>query len=354
MNLNTKAPINKKTVTASACMNAAMRTDALEKFFKADELNAAADLKIANIRDIFAAFGIYFDANSSTRAVPALQAAFSNTDIPDVLSNVSQKFMLSGFGAVGEEWRKIIRPVPVMNFKKAKAVRLVAGGVLQSLGKGGELKHVTLDDEARELQAETKGAIVGITREDLINDDLGVLAAMPTKFGMMAGRTINRDVFGALSKTAADYGASTTGVLNFDNLSTAYGLAAQIKDSEGNFLGALPNKILCSPVNYLGAKSIYLSEFVTGAQTTTGKQNVLRGMFEPISSPYLGNGTEYWLFNDVFPLVDVAFLGGRQEPQVETAAADFNQLGIQMRCYYDYAAAPGELKAALYSTCANA
>ena len=35
MNLNTKAPINKTTVTASACMNAAMRTDALQKFFKA-------------------------------------------------------------------------------------------------------------------------------------------------------------------------------------------------------------------------------------------------------------------------------------------------------------------------------
>lgn len=354
MNMNTHAPINKATVTASACMNAAMRTDALQKFFKADELNAAADLKITNIRDIFAAFGVYFDANSPTRAVPALQAAFSSTDIPAVLSNVAGKFMLAGFGAVGEEWRKIIRPIPVANFKKAKAVRLVAGGVLETLGKGGELKHLTLSDEERDIQAATKGAVVSISREDLINDDLGILTAMPTRIGMMAGRTINKDVFGALSKTAGDYGASTTGALNLDNLSAAYGLAAQIMDAEGNFLGAMPNKILCSPVNYLGAKSIYLSEFITGAQGKTGKLNVVRGMFEPISSPYLGNGTAYWLFNDTFPLVDCAFLGGRQEPQVDTASADFNQLGIQMRCYYDYAAAPGELKAALYSTGAAA
>ena len=62
------------------------------------------------------------------------------------------------------------------------------------------------------------------------------------------------------------------------------------------------------------------------------------------------NSTAYWLFNTAFPLVDVAFLGGRQEPVIETANADFNQLGIQMRCYFDYGASKGETKAALYST----
>ena len=48
--------------------------------------------------------------------------------------------------------------------------------------------------------------------------------------------------------------------------------------------------------------------------------------------------------------MDVAFLNGRTTPIVETAEADFSQLGIQMRCYFDYGAAAGELKAAVYST----
>ena len=46
----------------------------------------------------------------------------------------------------------------------------------------------------------------------------------------------------------------------------------------------------------------------------------------------------------------LAFLNGVQTPTVETASADFNQLGIQMRCYYDYGASAGDCKAALYST----
>jgi hypothetical protein len=48
--------------------------------------------------------------------------------------------------------------------------------------------------------------------------------------------------------------------------------------------------------------------------------------------------------------VDVAFLNGNQAPVVETANADFHQLGIEMRCYFDYGASAGEFKAAVYST----
>ena len=114
-------------------------------------------------------------------------------------------------------------------------------------------------------------------------------------------------------------------------------------------IGAIPNRILCSPSNYLTAKNIYQSELITGASSKEGKTNVMRNILEPITSPFL-SGTKYWLFNDAFALVDVAFLNGRQVPVVETASADFNQLGIQMRCYYDYGASAGEYKAALYST----
>jgi len=299
---------------------------------------------------VFAALGCGYRPGDAAGIEKAVRAAFSTADIPNVLANVAQKFALAGFGASGEEWRKVVNPIPVANFKAVKAVRLAMGGLLQPLAKGGELKHVSLSDEARDISAETKGCVVGITREDLINDDIGVLTAMPLRFGLMAGRTINTDVFGAISKTAADYGASTTGALNLANLSTAYGMAMLIKDGEDNPLGAMPTRILCGPVNYLTAKSIYLSETITGANAATGKTNVMRGVLEPIASPYLGTGTDYWLFNDTFPLVDVAFLNGNTEPVIETAEADFNTLGIQMRCYFDYAAAPGEVKAALYST----
>ena len=75
----------------------------------------------------------------------------------------------------------------------------------------------------------------------------------------------------------------------------------------------------------------------------------MRNILEPVTSPFL-SGTAYWLFNATFPLVDVAFLNGVQTPTVETAEANFSRLGIEMRCYYDYGVAAGDVKAAVYST----
>lgn len=350
IDLKAAAPKDAKTVAAAACMGAAMGDEVLAKQFKGVDLDAAHDLGVNRLSDIFAAFGYTYRPGDNASMTKAIKAAFSTADIPNVLSNVAHKFVLAGFGAVGEDWRKVSRAIPVTDFKAVKGVRLVMGGVLQPLAKGGELKHVSLSDESRDLAAATKGSIVGITREDLINDDLGVLSMIPERFGQMAARTINKDVFGAVSRTAGDYGANTSGALNVANLATAYQLALGITDTNGDYLGAMPNVILASPSNYLSALNIYQSEQITGTSSEKGKNNVMRGLLAPITSQFLGSGTAYWLFNSAFPLVDVAFLNGRTTPVVETAEADFNQLGIEMRCYFDYGAAAGELKAAVYST----
>ena len=350
IDLKASAPKDAKTVVAAACMGAAMSDSAVEAICKGVDLDAAHDLAITRMSDIFAAFGFVYRPGDISGMEKAFRAAFSSADIPNVLSNVAHKFVLAGFGAVGDEWRQISRAVPVVDFKAVKGVRLVMGGLLKALSKGGELKHVDLSDEDRSVQAATKGSIIGITREDLINDDLGVLALIPERFGQMAGRTINKDVFGALSSTASDYGANTSGALAVATLATAYGLALAIKDANGDPIGAIPNRILCSPSNFVTARNIYQSEFiVSGASGKTPASNEMRGLLEAITSPFL-TGTKYWLFNSAFPLVDVAFLNGNQAPVVETANADFHQLGIEMRCYYDYGASAGELKAAVYST----
>lgn len=349
INLKASASHDAKTVVAAACMGAAMQDKDLEAQCKGVDLDAAHDLRITRLSDIFAAFGIQYRPGDNESMEKALRAAFSNANIPNVLSNVAHKFVMAGFGAVGDDWRKVSRAVSVVDFKEVKGVRLVMGGVLKPLGKGGELQHVDLSDEARSVKAATKGSIVGITREDLINDDLSVLSLVPERFGQMAGRTINKDVFGKISTTASDYGANTTGALSLDALSAAYAMAMTIKDGQGDPLGPLPDKILCAPSSYLLAKGIYQSEHIVSAGAKSARDNVMRNMLEPVTSPYL-SGTTYWLFNSTFPLVDVAFLNGRQAPVIETADVDFTQLGIQMRCYFDYGPSKGETKAALIST----
>jgi hypothetical protein len=38
-------------------------------------------------------------------------------------------------------------------------------------------------------------------------------------------------------------------------------------------------------------------------------------------------------------VIEVAFLNGQESPTIETAEADFNVLGVQMRGYHDFGVA---------------
>ena len=112
IDLRASAPHDAKTVTAAACMGASMSDSVLEASFKGVDLDAAHDLKITRLSDVFAAFGIQYRLGNDDSMKKALKAAFSNADIPNVLSNVARKFVLAGFGAVGEQWREIAKPRP--------------------------------------------------------------------------------------------------------------------------------------------------------------------------------------------------------------------------------------------------
>jgi hypothetical protein len=86
----------------------------------------------------------------------------------------------------------------------------------------------------------------------------------------------------------------------------------------------------------------------TTASTKYPTANPHAGKFRTLYSAYLSNSTLtgnsstawYLLANPAdVPLIEVAFLNGRDVPTVETAEADFSVLGVQMRGYFDFGVA---------------
>jgi len=80
------------------------------------------------------------------------------------------------------------------------------------------------------------------------------------------------------------------------------------------------------------------------ASSTQGDANIYRGRFRVESSPYMHNvaytgysAAAWYLLADpaVMPVIEIVALNGRVEPTIETADADFNVLGVQMRGYSD-------------------
>jgi hypothetical protein len=83
----------------------------------------------------------------------------------------------------------------------------------------------------------------------------------------------------------------------------------------------------------------------TTANTKQPIANPHAGKFRVEVSRYLSN-TQYTGFSDKawylladpidLPVIETAFLNGQESPTIETAEADFNVLGVQMRGFHDF------------------
>ncbi len=284
----------------------------------------------------------------------SLQAGFSTIDIGGILSNVTNKFLLEGFFSVERTWRNITAVRNVSDFKTVTSYRLVGKDQYEKVAPGGELKHGTLGEQAYTNKAETYGLILAIDRRDIINDDLGAITTVPRKLGRGSGLKIN-DVFWSIFMNNAAFftagnnnyltGADTA--LGIDGLTKAEVAFNNLVDPDGKPLGVMPQVILVpTALSAMGTMLFKSLEFRdTTANTKTPVANPHQGKFRVEVSRYLSN-TQYTGFSDKawylladptdLPVIEVAFLNGQESPTIETADADFNMLGVQMRGYHDF------------------
>ena len=75
------------------------------------------------------------------------------------------------------------------DFKQVTSYRLNGAFAYDEIGPAGELKAGDVSEESFTNQVKTYGKMFSVTRQDIINDDLGALSALPTRIGRgAAGR----------------------------------------------------------------------------------------------------------------------------------------------------------------------
>lgn len=287
---------------------------------------------------------------------------FSTIDISTILSNVANKFLMEGWNAVDMTPMQISAVRPVNDFKAITTVSLTGELQFEKLGQSGEIKHGTIGEETYSNQADTYAKMLAITRKDIINDDLGALTAIPRRLGRGAALKLN-DIFWTAFLDNSSFFTSgrnnvNTGVadMTIGGLTATETIFMDQTDPDGKPLGIMPS-ILLVPTP-LKAAAIALtdpqSQLITGASATLSNVNVFRGRFLVASSPYMSN-TSYTGYSasawymlaspSDLPVIEIAALNGRVEPVVETADADFNVLGVQMRGYSDVGVTKQEYRA---------
>ncbi len=301
-------------------------------------------------------------APQSSGANNVLHAAFSTLSLPGIFSNVANKFVLKGFMGVEDVWRRIASIRSVKDFKTITSYRLTGDMVYDQVSPDGELKHGKLGEESFTNKADTFGKMFSITRQDIINDDAGALTVVPRRIGRGHHLKIN-NVFWAEFKDNADFfkadnknymsGAGT--ILDIDSLSLAEKMFFDLKDPDDQPLSINPTTLLVPNALNVNAANLMNSTELRPTGATSRKvmtKNPHAGKFTPIRSSYLNDSATAWYLlasPDDLPLIEIVFLNGKQTPTVETAQADFNTLGIQMRGYGDFGVSKQEFRAGVKS-----
>jgi hypothetical protein len=312
-----------------------------------------------------------------------LEAAFSVAEISGILSTVANKALLAGYMGVDQAWRMITAIRPVRDFKTITSYRLTGGNNYEKVAPTGELKHGQLGEQSFTNKADTYGMLLGISRTDLINDDLGALSNVPQMIGRAAAIKLNEvfwTVFMAntsffpINDSNRNYLAGVTvgtndSRLNLEGLDRATQKFMAQVDPDSKPLGIRPKILLVPSALAMTAKQLMNStEIRTEAALSSGgmkfpTSNPFAGTYVPVDTPYLGNSsftgyssTAWYLLADPadLPVIETVFLNGVEAPTVEAAEADFNVLGIQMRGYHDFGVTKQDYRAGVMSKGASA
>lgn len=294
----------------------------------------------------------------------AIRAGFSTVNLPGILGNVANKRLLDSFTAVEVVYPRIAQQVEHANFHTHTHYRLNDVGSFAEVGADGEIQHGTLSEESYTNRVTTKGQMLTLTRQDIINDDLGALDQLTGILGRKAALAVERATIDIILEgsdvmfTSGNGNKQTSSALSLTTLGTAEALMMAQLDADSEPIYATPRILLVPPGLKALAEQIYTSTTVVGGSSAVPSDNPFKGRFRPECSPYLAlsaltgySATTWYLLADpmFLPAIQVAYLRGQRQPTIETADATFNTLGMQMRCYFDFGVAQVDYRGAVKS-----
>jgi hypothetical protein len=278
----------------------------------------------------------------------------TTSDFANLLENTMHKILRAAYATQNDTWSRFCGTASVSDFRTHNWYRMGALGSLDTINEHGEFKNKSIPDAAKAtFSATTKGNIIAVSRQTIVNDDLGALARLAEMLGRAGKLTIEKAVFtnlllnSGLGPTQSDAQAffhsnranvnSSAAAITVASIEADRAVMRAQQDSNSQeYLDLMPS-VLLVPVGKRGdALTINDAQF-DPADNKFQKPNVVRGLFrEVIDTPRL-SGTRRYLFADpsVNPAILVSFLEGQQEPVLETQDG-WRIDGVELKARLDF------------------
>ena len=282
----------------------------------------------------------------------AERAFHTTSDFPALLSAAANKMLLAAYAPAAPTYRTLFLRRDFRDFKPHRHLRVGDFPTLLPLSENGEVQAGTMSESQELVFLQTFARRIRVTRQMLVNDDLGAF----TDFASMIGRRVadfenatayqllnaaNGDgptlitgaaaVFGTAAARANKAAAGT--VLDLTNL--AVGRAAVMKQKT---LDGLPisigasMRLLVGPNQELAARQLTVSV----QATQTSNANVYTGFVQPLVEPLIP-ANRWYLFSDPLaaPVYVYGYLNGAEGPQVTTGNVQGVD-GVEVSVIFDF------------------
>lgn len=282
----------------------------------------------------------------------------STSDFPNIFENALNKTLLRGFELQKPTWNRFCKTGSLSDFRPHIRYRAGSIGDLQVRKENGEYKSLTLGDAEREtITAQSRGGILNLTREMLVNDDMSVFTDVAMMLGTSAARTLDKAVFALFALNAgngptmgdgkalfhADHGniAGTAAAPTVDSVEALRVQMASQKDPGGNDYVDLRPSIWLGPLSVGGkARVVNNSTYDPDTANKLQRPNIVANLYSDIVDTPRLSGTAWYSLCDpnVDPVFEVGFLDGVSTPQIEQKEA-WTQAGMSWRVLYEFGVA---------------
>jgi ATP-dependent protease ClpP protease subunit len=340
-----------KAISASIIARAGLADKETRAVASASQFRGMKMLDIA--KDSLTRAGIKFDRMDQMQIVGAAFTQ-STSDFPVLLENTMHKVLQGAYAIQSDTWSRFCKRGSVSDFRDHNRYRTGSFGNLDALNELGEFVNKTIPDgEKGTIRAGTKGNVINLSRQAIVNDDLDAFVGLADSLGRAARRTIEADVYallalnGGLGPVMADghtlfkaehnnlvtTAAITVAALDLDRVK----MASQTDVGGNDFLDLRPS-VLLVPLSMGGtARAIVGAEYDDDSGKNQRKPNVIRDLFDDIVDTPRMTGTRRYLFADPnqAPVIEVAFLDGNDTPYLESELG-FSVDGTRWKVRLDY------------------
>lgn len=304
------------------------------------------------------------DPGAMARSAPGFHVT---SDFASVLANVANKGLQRMFMMTPDTYSQWVVFGTLPDFKQSKRVNLGDAPRLVRKPEGGEVSFGAVGEKGENVQLLTYARALAISRESLVNDDLGAFMRFPRAFGGASKQLIADLVYSVLTANAAlSDGFALFDATNHGNLVTGAGnsLSAAGVAALTNVRALARRQKGITPGNnetpfFLSVDLPHLrvpENLETAAQQLTtsiqaqqvGNVNPFQGAFRSVmAEPRLGAVSQaaFYLMTDpaMMDTIEVDFLEGEQGPVIESRMS-WTSEGVEMKCRLDVGVAATEYR----------